>query len=158
MPHKSKIKRPAAVLLALLLTLTLFPVPPAQALGTTHTIDAWDDARLGDGLPGVASGDTIILPAVEAADTYLIIPAEITELVIEGRADYTNLSIEAADGHPGVALTILNLSLTAPSGFGADGYGHFGIDFSGSTESSLFFSGTIRSAAASSCRRAAPCP
>ena len=128
-------KKLLAIALAVCMVLGLMPGLPmltAQAAGTVHTVAAWDDPLLGSGMPGVVSGDTIVLPAVTAVDTVLSIPSGITALSVQGRAAYTNLSIVLSAGHPGLTLTIQDLNLAASST----------IDLSGASASSLLLEGS----------------
>ncbi|MEQ8174647.1 MAG: S-layer homology domain-containing protein [Syntrophomonadaceae bacterium] len=78
-----------------------------------HSLGTWGDPMLGSGMPGVNSGDTIVLPGDGAANTSLVIPAGITALIIQGSNTYYGLNIELAAGHPGLTLTIQNLNLAA---------------------------------------------
>ncbi len=104
-----------------MMVLSLMAVP-----GSTHHPEDWNDSLLGGGMPGVSAGDTIILPDTAIANTTLTVPVGISGLTLQGSCVYTGLSIELASGHPGLALTIQDLNLTAPDE-------KAGIDFGNAT-------------------------
>jgi hypothetical protein len=126
-------KKALTIVLAVFMALAIYPTSSmAEGTGTVHTVVAWEDPRLGSGMPGVASGDTLLLPTVEAADMVLSVPAGITALTVQGCAVYTNLSIVLDAGHPGLTLNIQDLNMAASSS----------IDLSGASASSLLIAGS----------------
>lgn len=98
--------------------------PLLGAPSNIHALSTWGDPMLGGGMPGISSGDTIVLPGDAAANVTLTIPAGITALTIQGSNIYTGLNIELAPGHPGLALTIQDLSLTASDNLAGINFGN----------------------------------
>lgn len=128
-------KKILAIALIACMVLGLLPGLPMQtvfAVDLVHTVAAWDDPRLGSGMPGVTSGDIIALPETAAAGTTLSVPAGITALTVQGHATYTNFNIVLDMGHPGLTLTIEDLSMGESAG----------IDLSDSSASSLVLVGS----------------